>query len=270
MMLKHIDNELKSFYLELIEIKDTSSSKEIYLPIFLDDMVLFSLFLVKKEDKIILSTNLLSELEYTFQEKISSKNDFRKKYIKNKEEFKEIKEALKQFKINVESDFLEYIIENIIDEKEIAKEIICYSERIKKYYNNIYHNLIERYLNKDKKEKNKFFYESFKEAMDKINEISNIQRYKNTISNNPIYTNEQKIIAAAKDLDSLARLYIDIAEIDDINEKKGLLYLDYKKGNEDKIEVLKNKFEKLNFLIKQKEKITSDNVFIEIREFINE
>lgn len=269
MEYNELEKQLKEFYAKAVKITEHSSYTELYLPIYLDDMVMFSLFIVKnKENKVVLSTNLLSELEYSLHKRIRIiKTTIKKKYHFNQQEFVEIKKVLKEENINIESDILEYVVKS---DKELYKEIICYSEKVKIYYNNLYNILSERYL-KDKKDKSsRTYYQQFKDVIKEVNKKIKLDTYKNIISTNPIYLKDEKIITAAKSLDGLAKLYMDIKLIDKKRDSKGLLYLEEASENKNKIKEISKEFEKINFKIISSKEVIKEKTLKEIEEFINE
>lgn len=268
MEFNELEIKLKEFYSNLIRVKVEKNYTELYLPIYLDDTVIFSLFISKNiKNEIVLSTNLLSELEYTLHKKREIKINIRKNYYQNNDEFSEIKKALIEEKIKVDSDILEYIVKDS-DEKNLYKEIICYSEKVKSYYNNLYNILLYRYAKETKSNTKKTYYQQFKDVMKEINKNLKLDEHKKTISTYPIYTSNEKIITAAKDLDSLAKLYFDI-NLMDKREKKGLLYLGEQKGNQVKIKEMEKEFERINFRIISSKEISKDKISKEIEEFVN-
>lgn len=268
MELNELEKQLQEFYIKSVKLKKYNSYVELYLPIYLDDMVMFSLFIIKnKNNKIILSTNLLSELEYSLHKRIGRiKTTIKDKYHYNKNEFIEIKNALKEEKINIESDILEYIVQN---EKELYKEVICYSEKVKIYYNNLYNILSERYLKEKRNKTSKTYYQQFKDVMKEVKKSIQLDTYKNIISTNPIYLKDEKIITAARGLESLAKLYVDIKLIDKKKNSKGLLYLEETEESKKKIVEISKEFERINFKIISSKEVIKDKTLKEIEEFVN-
>lgn len=258
---KDIKKQIMNIFEDIIDVEEYRNYFEISLPIFLDDSYRINLYLDKKQN--ILYNNLYTVLENSICEKLGKQRDIVKEYICNEKEFPEIKETLLEFGINSNSLTLEYKL----DKEDIAKQILIYSEMVKKYYNNLYNVILYRFASS--KNKKHIYYNSFEKI---IKEFKGGRSFKKVdyegISGSPIYSNESMTVAASKDFDALAQFYIDLEEATKyFKGKKGILFCNNYKQNHKKTKVLKNKIEKKNIQLVFFESIDDED---ELREKIED
>lgn len=245
-----IEKDLRNYYKNMLSIDSKSNFIEIKLPVFLDDSTQCSLFISKKaEGKTVISSSLYYSLENSIYEKINTRKNILTEYLLNPKEFESLKTSLINIGINSNSTALEYDVKDL---KNIYKEIILYVEITKSFYNNIYHLLINR-LSKTHERYN-IFYKNFSNIMISVKEKIKLSEYsENKISTSPIYINDFIIISAGKDLDGLAKLYIDTTRLINNNtkDKKGIIFIEGEHSDNTKMETLYNDFEKIGFKIKE-------------------
>lgn len=248
-----IKEEVMNILQDITNIEEHKSYFEISLPIFLDDSYRISLYLDKKQN--IIYNNLYTVLEKSICENLGKQKDVVKDFLLNDKEFSEIKETLLNFGIDSKSLTLEYKLKD----EDVAKQILIYSEMIKKYYNNLYNIILYRFeTNKNKKH---IYYDSFRKIIEEFKGKNKFKEVKyNGISDTPIYSNENITIAASKDFDTLAQFYIDLEDIGyAFKDKKSFIFCNNYKINSTKSNFLKKKMEKKNINIVALGNIKSKN-----------
>lgn len=288
---KNILNDLNKLYSENSAIEFKRNIIELTPPLFLDDFNQLTIFIIKKEKQIEISTNLVKELEKSIIKKLTNKQEiisnyikenegkeiiidetFRKKienisttksnlikrYIANKNEFPELKKTLKDVGIDSDSHILKYYVKN---ESNLIKEIGFYSESIKVYYNNIYHIIIDKLANST--EKVNIFYKNFTKVFNRMTG-TDFKEYKTKkYSTSPIYYNQNNVFTIAKDVDGLAKLYLDIKKIkaNELQMNNGILYFEEPKTSKSKFNDILEEFKELDLHIKKLER--SDENYLE-------
>lgn len=250
---KDIKKQIIDIFEDITDIEEHRSYLEISLPIFLDDSYRINLYLDKKQN--ILYNNLYTVLENSICEKLGKQRDIVKEYLFDKKEFLEIKETLLKFGINSNSLTLEYKL----NEENIAKQILIYSEMVKKYYNNLYNIILYRLTSS--KHKKHIYYSSFEKIIEEFKGKRSFKKVEyEGISGSPIYSNESMTVAASKDFDALAQFYIDLEETTKFFEgKKGILFCNNYKENHKKTKVLRNKIENKNIQLVFFEGVNDEN-----------
>ncbi len=248
-----IKEEIINILQDITDIEEYKSYFEISLPIFLDDSYRISLYLDKKQN--IIYNNLYTVLENSICEKLGKQKDVVKDFLLNDKEFSEIKETLLNFGIDSKSLTLDYKIKD----ENIAREILIYSEMIKKYYNNLYNIILYRFeSNKNKKH---IYYNSFEKIIKEFKGKNKFEEVKyEGISGSPIYSNENITIAASKDFDTLAQFYIDLEDVGyAFKNKESFIFCNNYKINSTKSDFLKKKIEKKNINIVALGNIKNEN-----------
>lgn len=248
-----IKKQIINIFEDITDIEEHRSYLEISLPIFLDDSYRINLYLDKKQN--ILYNNLYTVLENSICEKLGKQRDIVKEYLYNEKEFSEIKNTLLKFGINSNSLTLEYKL----DEEDIAKQILIYSEMVKKYYNNLYNIILYRLTSS--KHKKHIYYNSFEKIIEEFKGKKSFKKINyEGISGTPIYSNESMTVAASKDFDALTQFYIDLEETTKFFKgKKGIVFCNNYKENHKKTKVLKNKIENKNIQLVFFEDMNDEN-----------
>lgn len=254
-----LKSKISKILTEMTEVVKEKNYYEISLPMLLDNSYQVSLFLQEiHENEYILYNNLYIPLEMSLKEILKDKKfeKFGDTFLKNPEEFKEIKEILKQFGIDSDKITLDYEIKNI---ENIHEEVLEYGEFIKKYYNTVYANLLERFAKKT--EKKEIYYESFEKVLKTYSGRSKFSELKyNGLSKSPIYENNENLVATTRNLNSLTKFYVDLEDLlANKNYQKGILV--YKALHKtDNLKNLELKFSKKRFKIVFIKENTEDEI----------
>lgn len=263
MLKKQLRNEILNYYTEMLEIVDKNNVLEVSLPVFLDDSTQCLIFLSKNKNGYLLSSNLYYSLEESILTKVITKKSIIRDYLKNPKEFKELKDALIENGIKADKLNLEYVIN---DPKNLLRELIIYSELTKSFYNSLYHQLIKRLVKTH--DSYNVFYKNFSNIISKISHSFDLAEYsEDRVSTNPIYKNESIIISAGKDkdIDGLAKLFVDINILRSSKKVKGILFIEGEQKENSKIHNMYKQFEKMGFKIKELNRINEDILEREIR-----
>lgn len=258
-----LEIEISNYYIGMLDIVDKENVLEINLPVFLDDSTRYSIFLSKNKSYYSLSSNLYYYLEESISIKTKTKKNILKDYLKNPKEFKELKDALIDNGIKANKLNLEYIVN---DPKYLLNELIIYSELTKSFYNSLYHQLIKRLVKNH--ESYNVFYKNFSNIIKKLSDSFDLHEYsEERVSTNPIYKNKNLIISAGKDkdIDGLAKLFVDINIIKNSEKIKGILFIEGEQKENSKIHNMYKEFEKMGFKIKELTVTNEDILEQEIR-----
>lgn len=258
-----LEIEISNYYIEMLDIVDKENVLEINLPVFLDDSTRYSIFLSKNKNYYSFSSNLYYYLEESISIKTKTKKNILKDYLKNPKEFKELKDALIDNGIKANKLNLEYIVN---DPKCLLNELIIYSELTKSFYNSLYHQLIKRLVKNH--ESYNVFYKNFSNIIKKLSDSFDLHEYsEERVSTNPIYKNKNFIISAGKDkdIDGLAKLFVDINIIKNSEKIKGILFIEGEQKESSKIHNMYKEFEKMGFKIKELTVTNEDVLEQEIR-----
>lgn len=234
-----LKKEIMDILEDIITVEEHKNYLEISLPIFLDNSFRINLFLDKEHQ--ILYNNLYVTLENSICRKLKKEKNIIKDFLNNEKEFPEIRKTLIEFGIDSDSLTLDYKIK---DKTNLAKEILTYSELIKKYYNNIYNIVLYRFgTNKEKKQ---IYYENFSKIIKEFKGKNKFEEIEYSgLSGTPIFSNKNITVAASKDFDTLTQFYIDLEDIGDVfKNKKGFIFCNNYKKNSAKANFLKKKIEK--------------------------
>ena len=237
---KVLKKQIINIFETVTTVEEYKSYFEISLPIYLDNSFRINLFLDKNRN--VLYNNLYTVLENSISKTLGKHKNIIKEFLENEKEFSEIKETLLDFGIDSQSLTLEYRIKDNEDEIE---QILIYSEMIKKYYNNLYNIILYRL--ESNKNKKYIYYENFSKIITEFRGRNKFEKIEhNGVSNSPIYSNQNTVVAASKDFDALAQFYIDLEDLGDLfKNKKGILFCNNYKEN-DKTTLLKDKIKKRN------------------------
>ena len=243
---------LKEKILEILdnmtEIIKEKTYYEISLPMLLDNSYQIVIFLQKiNNNEYLLYNNLYIPIEMSLKEHLTSKKieNFGENILKNSSEFKEIKDALKKFGINISKITLDYKTNN---KNKLEEEILIYADFVKKYYNTIYTCCLERYGKKS--EKKDGYYKNFETVIETYTQKNKFNKLnREGLSNVPVYENNKKLVTTSKDPDSLTKFYIDLEDILASNTYVGGVLLYKGKIKSESIKLLEKKYSKKKFKI---------------------